>query len=97
MRRQKPKIQNPLLQIPVVCGFYLSVYGVLNKLSEYVYLYLSKNITSYAFFLVFKIVKASIVSTIIFFFHLKYQKTHGFLMILSGLIRLNSINLRKKI
>ena len=37
--------------------FHLSVYSVLNKLSEYIYFYLSKNITSYTFPLVFKIVE----------------------------------------
>ena len=31
--------------------------SVLNKLSEYIYFYISKNITSYTFFLVFKIVE----------------------------------------
>ena len=31
------------------------MYGVLNTLSEYTYFYVSKNITSYKFLLVFKI------------------------------------------
>ena len=34
------------------------MYGVLNTLSEYTYLYISKNITSYTFLLVFKIVES---------------------------------------
>ena len=34
------------------------MYGVLNKLSEYIYFYISKNITSYNFLLAFKIVKS---------------------------------------
>ena len=33
----------------------ISMYGVLNTLSEYTYFYVSKNITSYKFLLVFKI------------------------------------------
>ena len=34
------------------------MYGVLNKLSEYRYFYISKNITSYTFYLDFKIVES---------------------------------------
>ena len=34
------------------------MYSVLNKLSEYTYFYMSKNITSYAFLLVFKTVES---------------------------------------
>ena len=34
---------------------FISMYIVLNKLSEYLYFHVSKNITSYTFFLVFKI------------------------------------------
>ena len=34
---------------------FISVYSVLNTLSEYTYFYISKNITSYTFLLVFKI------------------------------------------
>ena len=34
------------------------MYGVLNKLSEYSYCYISKNITSYTFVLVFRIVES---------------------------------------
>ena len=34
------------------------MYGVLNALSEYTCLYISKNITLYTFLLVFKIVKS---------------------------------------
>ena len=50
------------------CSFYLkdifkhlcfiSMYSVLNTLSEYTYFYISKNITSYTFLLVFKIVES---------------------------------------
>ena len=38
--------------------FFIPMYSVLNKFSEYIYLYESKNITSYAFLLVFKIVES---------------------------------------
>ena len=38
--------------------FFISMYTVLNKLSEHNYFYISKNITSYTFSLVFKIVKS---------------------------------------
>ena len=34
------------------------MYSVLNTLSEYTYLYISKHITSYTFLLVFKIVES---------------------------------------
>ena len=34
------------------------MYGVLNTLSEYKYFYMSKNITSYTFYLAFKIVES---------------------------------------
>ena len=34
------------------------MYNVLNTLSEYIYFYISKNITSYTFLLVFKIVES---------------------------------------
>ena len=34
------------------------MYSVLNTLSEYTYFYISKNITSYTFLLVFKIVES---------------------------------------
>ena len=34
------------------------VYSVFNKLSEYTYFYIPKNITSYTFFHVFKIVES---------------------------------------
>ena len=37
---------------------FISVYSVLNTLSEYTYFYISKNITSYTFLLVFKIVES---------------------------------------
>ena len=36
----------------------MSMYIVLNTLSEYIYFYTSKNITSYTFLLVFKIVES---------------------------------------
>ena len=36
----------------------ISVYSVLNKLLEYKYFYISKNITSYTFLLVFEIVES---------------------------------------
>ena len=34
------------------------MYSVLNKLSKYIYFYISKNIASYTFLLVFKIVES---------------------------------------
>ena len=34
------------------------MYSVLNELSEYIYMYISKNITSYSFLLAFKIVES---------------------------------------
>ena len=37
-------------------------FNVLNKLSEYIYFYISKNITLYTFLLLFKIVKSFSVS-----------------------------------
>ena len=37
---------------------FISMYNVLNTLSEYIYFYISKNITSYTFLLVFKIVES---------------------------------------
>ena len=37
---------------------FISVYSVLNKLSEYKYFYMSKNITSYTFLLIFKNVES---------------------------------------
>ena len=37
---------------------FVSMYSVLNTLSEYTYLYISKNITSYTFLLLFKIVES---------------------------------------
>ena len=40
----------------------MSMYSVLNKLSEYIYIYISKNIISYTFLFVLKIVKAFSVS-----------------------------------
>ena len=39
--------------------YFISMYSVLNTLSEYTYFYKSKNIPSYTFLLVFKIVKSS--------------------------------------
>ena len=36
----------------------MSVYNVLNKLSQHVYLYISTSITSYVFLLVFKIMES---------------------------------------
>ena len=38
--------------------YFISVYSVLNRFSEYTYFYTSKNITLYTFLLVFKIVKS---------------------------------------
>ena len=38
--------------------FFISMYSVLNMLSEYSYFYISENITSYKFLLVFKIVES---------------------------------------
>ena len=38
----------------------LSQNNVLNKLSEYIYFYISKNITSYTFLLAFKFLKISV-------------------------------------
>ena len=37
---------------------FISMYSVLNTLSEYTYFYISKNITSYTFLLVFKILES---------------------------------------
>ena len=37
---------------------FISMYSVLNTLSEYTYFYISKNITSYTFLLIFKIVES---------------------------------------
>ena len=36
----------------------MSMYSVLNTLSEYTYIYISKNISSYTFWLIFKIVES---------------------------------------
>ena len=36
----------------------MSMYSVLNTLSEYTYIYISKNISSYIFWLIFKIVES---------------------------------------
>ena len=38
---------------------FVSMYSVLNKFSEYIYLYISKNITSYTYLIVLKIVESS--------------------------------------
>ena len=37
---------------------FISMYSVLNQLSEYIYFYISKSITSYTFLLAFKIVES---------------------------------------
>ena len=37
---------------------YISIYSVLNKISEYIYFYKLENITSYTLLLVFKIVES---------------------------------------
>ena len=37
---------------------FVLIYSVLNKLSKYVYFYISKNITSYTFLPIFKIVES---------------------------------------
>ena len=63
------------------------MYSVLYTLSEYTYFYISKNITSYTFLLVFKIVKAFNVSLIqkFYFINLFLEKevTHIYLNIRS--------------
>ena len=53
---------------------FISMYSKLNKLSEYIYFYISKNITSYTFLLVFKLSKASSVALI----YVKWKKTFMF-------------------
>ena len=60
-----------------IFNFSISMYSVLNTLSEYIYFYISKNITSYTFVFVFKIVKS--LQCILKVFIFQSQVSKGYL------------------